>query len=188
LKHDELVTLFHELGHGIHDLVAKTTYSRFHGFETVVDFGEAPSQMLENWCWTASCLKMLSKHYSSLSPEYLESWKQEHGKQILDSRPPVQISDDVISSLIEAKHINSAIFNLRQVAFAVFSMAIHHPESHDDLQQMNVAKEFNEIRRRIIPLAKPESPEGRDEWGHGAGKFGHVMMEDYDACYYSYLL
>lgn len=65
LKHDEVVTLFHELGHGIHDLVGRTTYSRFHGTSVVRDFVEAPSQMLENWCWTPSQLKSLSNHYST---------------------------------------------------------------------------------------------------------------------------
>ena len=75
LKHDEVTTLFHELGHGIHDLVSRTTYSRFHGTNTVRDFVEAPSQMLENWCWTPSQLKALSRHYSTLSSEYLEAWK-----------------------------------------------------------------------------------------------------------------
>lgn len=57
LRHDDVVTLFHELGHGIHDMVSKTLYARFHGSGgTVVDFGEATNQMLENWCWDPSQL------------------------------------------------------------------------------------------------------------------------------------
>jgi len=99
-KHDEIVTLFHELGHGIHDLVLKTIYSRFYGTITVVDFGEATSQMLENWCWTPSQLKSLSRHYSSLSSEYFKSWEEQaDGK----SKPPEQIPDEMIGSLIRAK-------------------------------------------------------------------------------------
>ncbi|KAI7212854.1 hypothetical protein KC343_g8340 [Hortaea werneckii] len=50
LQHQEVVILFHELGHGIHDLVAKTEFARFHGASTAEDFNEAPSQMLEHWC------------------------------------------------------------------------------------------------------------------------------------------
>ncbi|KAL8872088.1 MAG: hypothetical protein Q9174_002227, partial [Haloplaca sp. 1 TL-2023] len=63
LKHFDLLSLFHELGHGIHDLVARTTYARFHGTMTVQDFCEAPSQMLENWCWDIGYLQELSSHY-----------------------------------------------------------------------------------------------------------------------------
>jgi len=59
--------LFHELGHGIHDLVSKTKYGRFHGSAgTVIDFGEAPRQVLEKWFLMPSELKRLSRHYSSL--------------------------------------------------------------------------------------------------------------------------
>jgi metallopeptidase MepB len=73
LKYYEVVLLFHKLGHGIYDLVLKTIYSRFHGTMTVIDFGEALSQMLEHWCWTLLTLKSLSYHYLTLSPEYLSS-------------------------------------------------------------------------------------------------------------------
>ncbi|KAI9875491.1 MAG: hypothetical protein M1830_008410, partial [Pleopsidium flavum] len=125
LKHDEVVTLFHELGHGIHDLVSRTTYSRFHGTNTVRDFVEAPSQMLENWCWTPSQLKALSKHYSSLSPEYLNAWEEQSAEDkagAAATKPAEKIPDELISNLIKTKHVNDALFNLRQLHFGIFDM------------------------------------------------------------------
>lgn len=56
--------------------------------------------------------------------------------------------------------------------------------THDDVQQMNVSREYNRIRQRILPFAGPPDV----EWGHGAAKLGSIMKDDYDACYYSYLL
>ena len=84
LKHDEVVTLFHELGHGIHDLVARTTYARFHGTNVVRDFVEAPSQMLENWCWKPAQLKSLSSHYETGD----------------------KIPDELIEKLTKTKHVS----------------------------------------------------------------------------------
>src|ERR1700710_539547 len=81
LKHDEVVTLFHELGHGIHDLAGRTKYSRFHGTSVVRDFVEAPSQMLENWCWTPSQLKSLSKHYYYTSSEYAAAYNEKSSEK-----------------------------------------------------------------------------------------------------------
>jgi metallopeptidase MepB len=89
--------LFHELGHGIHDLVSKTLYSLFHGTMTAIDFGETPSQMLENWCWKPSTLKSLSHHDSFLSPSYFSSWSEQANGQ---PQPPKQIPKDMIPSLV----------------------------------------------------------------------------------------
>jgi metallopeptidase MepB len=102
LKHDEVELLFHELGHGIHDLVAKTKYAYFHGPMTVIDFGETPSQMLEHWCWIPERMKNLSHNYSYLSPEYKATWEaQASGK----SQPSEQISDEIVESLMKSKLI-----------------------------------------------------------------------------------
>jgi metallopeptidase MepB len=134
LKHDEVVTLFHELGHGIHDLVARTIYSRFHGTRVARDFVEAPSQMLENWCWTPSVLKSLSNHY-------------ETGEKI---------TDDLIDKLVKTKHVNGALFNLRQLHFGAFDMAIHTPASHEEVEAMNMSELYNELRTQITGLNSPE--------------------------------
>ncbi|KAI1908063.1 metalloendopeptidase [Ophidiomyces ophidiicola] len=183
LKHDEVVTLFHELGHGIHDLVSRTTYSRFHGTNTVRDFVEAPSQMLENWCWTPSQLKSLSKHYSYLSAEYLEAWKEQAGNK---SRPSEQISDELITNLIKTKHVNAALFNLRQLHFGIFDMTVHEPIDHETAISMDITQKYNSLRKDIAKLEGPESIGQGYDWGHGQATFGH-LMGGYDAGYYGYL-
>ncbi|KAJ5641773.1 hypothetical protein N7490_005773 [Penicillium lividum] len=190
LKHDEVVTLFHELGHGIHDLVARTTYSRFHGTSTVRDFVEAPSQMLENWCWTPSQLRALSRHYTTLSPEYLAGWQEAHqarsGDKTATAPPSERIPDDVIENLIRTKHVNDALFNLRQLHFGIFDMTIHQPKSHADIEALPISATYNRLRKEITQMDGPEVLNGGDEWAHGEATFGH-LMGGYDAGYYGYL-
>ena len=111
LRHNDMEALFHEMGHGIHDLVAKTKYARFHGFETAVDFGEAPSQMLENWCWMPTVLKTLGRHYSPLSEEYLVSWREKTGNGAESIQPPEKMPDEIIQSLLRARRVNKAMYN-----------------------------------------------------------------------------
>ena len=216
LKHDEVTTLFHELGHGIHDLVAKTKYSRFHGTNVVRDFVEAPSQMLENWCWTPSQLKSLSHHYGTLSPEYEAAWRETASKDA--TTPGEELPDELINNLIKTKHVNGALFNLRQLHFGTFDMAIHEPNSHAEVEAMHFSEMYNKIGYELTKLDTPaQLGEGYD-WGmfkfllhhigfpphyhafisyrdhqtntrstgHGQTTFGH-LIGGYDAGYYGYL-
>jgi len=164
LKHDEVVTLFHELGHGIHDLAGRTKYSRFHGTSVTQDFVEAPSQMLEYWCWTPSQLKSLSNHYNSNA----------------------KIPDDLIAKQISTKHVNGAIFNLRQLHFGIFDMQIHSPATHKEVEDLEVSELYNSLRAEISGFYGPESKGLKNDWGNGQATFGH-LMGGYDAGYYGYL-
>lgn len=134
LKHHEVVTLFHELGHGIHDLVARTKYSYFHGTSVVDDFVEAPSQMLENWCWTPSVLKSLSRHWESNE----------------------KITDELINKLISTKNLNSATQNLGQLLIGTFDMTIHTPKSHEAVKELDAGKLWNTLRGEITGIKGPE--------------------------------
>lgn len=185
LKHEEVVTLFHELGHGIHDLVSRTTYSRFHGTSTVRDFVEAPSQMLENWCWTPSQLKSLSHHYSYLSPEYEVAYKETPGAF---EAPEERIPDELIKNLIKTKHVNDALFNLRQLHFGIFDMTVHEPKSHEEVENLKVSETYNKLRKEIAKLDGLEVLGDATDWawGNGQATFGH-LIGGYDAGYYGYL-
>ncbi|SMR57284.1 unnamed protein product [Zymoseptoria tritici ST99CH_1E4] len=183
LHHSEVVTLFHELGHAIHDLVSKTSYACFHGTAVPVDFGEAPSQMLEEWCWTPSILKRLSQHYSTISDEDLRCWEDAEPATELED----QLPDDMISSLIVARNVNAAHFYLNQLRHCLFDMAVHHPSSHETLQTLDLATLYNELRSTISPPRGPETQAEGLDWGHGYVWNGHVMQEDYSAGYYSYI-
>ena len=185
LKHDEVTTLFHELGHGIHDLVARTKYSRFHGTSTVRDFVEAPSQMLENWCWTPSQLKSLSHHYSSLSSEYEQAWKESQQDKST-TKPDSRLPDELIKNLIRTKNMNGALFNLRQLHFGIFDMTIHEPKTHQALEEMKFTEMYNTLRKNISKLDGPEVQGEGEDWGNGQATFGH-LMGGYDAGYYGYL-
>ena len=180
LKHDEVTTLFHELGHGIHDLVSRTKYSRFHGTNTVRDFVEAPSQMLENWCWTPSQLKSLSRHYSTVSPEYLEAWKEASPDNKSKGKPEERIPDDLIQKLIKTKNLNGALFNLRQLHFGIFDMTIHEPKDHETLEEMKISETYNKLRKDISKIEGPEVLGEHYNWGNGQATFGH-LMGGYDA-------
>ncbi len=135
LKHEDVVMLLHELGHGIHDLVSRTKYARFHGTRTVQDFCEAPSQMLENWCWTSSQLKLLSQHYST-------------GEKIPDA---------MLESLIKAKDLNKGLFHLRQLHVSIFDMMIHQPPSDDFLDNLNLSELYNSLWQEITGLEGPST-------------------------------
>lgn len=120
--------------------------------------------MLENWCWTPSQLKSLSKHYETGEP----------------------IPDDLIDKQISVKHVNDALFNLRQLHFGIFDMTVHTPPSHDAATAFHLSSLYNDLRTQISGLKGPEALGMKSDWGNGQATFGH-LIGGYDAGYYGYL-
>ncbi|KAH9221456.1 hypothetical protein DL95DRAFT_402809 [Leptodontidium sp. 2 PMI_412] len=166
LSQFNLVMLFHELGHGIHNLVSKTKYSRLHGTNTVVDFGQAPSQMLENWCWTPSFLKSLGQHYSYTSLGHLAMWKGSS----TDTQPPEIIPDEMVTGIVGSKYCGEPSFLLGQ--------------DTETAKSMDLTREYNEMVREIQMFNVPRY---RADWASPFVLSSH-FMEEYDAGCYSYLL
>ncbi|KAF7723369.1 hypothetical protein EC973_002068 [Apophysomyces ossiformis] len=165
LKHDEVVTLFHELGHVMHHICSRTKYSRFHGTSVEGDFVEAPSQMLENWCYDPKSLKYLTSHYETGEP----------------------ISDETIDRIVKAKNVNAAIQNLRQLFFGIFDLEIHTTE--DD--GLDTTKLYNELRHKVSLIKAPEGSCGQASFGHlmggyDAGYYGYMWSKVFSSdMYYS---
>ncbi|KAI7235205.1 hypothetical protein KC330_g4429 [Hortaea werneckii] len=101
LQHQEVVVLFHELGHGIHDLVAKTEFARFHGASTAEDFNEAPSQMLEHWCWHPEILKSLGQLHTAQD--------EVHDQENVTNRQERSMADPLIEKLLHSRKIKDAV-------------------------------------------------------------------------------
>lgn len=137
LKHHQIVTLFHgkhvplhevmtrltavEMGHGIHDLLAKTKYVRFHGYNTLPDFCEMPSSLLENWCWMKDVLKGLSCHYTTLNEKNLTEWRKKHPGEL---DPPKEIPDYLVDNLVKHRYFNRGLYHLRQLYVLLSSIKL----------------------------------------------------------------
>ncbi|EJC99683.1 Metalloprotease [Fomitiporia mediterranea MF3/22] len=153
MRHDDVVTFFHEMGHVFHGLLSKTQYSRFHGTNVARDFVEAPSQMLENWCWEPKVLKYMSQHFKTKEP----------------------LSDDLIKKIIDSRYVNIGLYYLRQLFFAKFDIKVHTDQEPTDYTAL-----WNNLRTHISLVKGSKEPEpGQGTFGHitggyDAGYYGYM--------------
>ncbi|PWY78784.1 peptidase family M3 [Aspergillus eucalypticola CBS 122712] len=179
LKHHQVVTLFHEMGHGIHDLLARTKYVRFHGYRLPPDFGEMPSMMLENWCWMKEVLQGLSCHYTTLENSYLVEWHRQHPNL---PHPPKKIPVDLVDRLIKHRYLNRGLYHLYQLSISIFDLQIHSLKTDADISDLDVQKLWYDLREEVESM---DFSECRD--GYAFGTFSHLTA-GYDVCYYAYLI
>lgn len=184
LLHRQILTLFHELGHAIHYLVGATRYAATYGTSASPDFVEVPSKMLENWCWDASILQRLSKHYTSLSPGYLTSWKGKHPEA---KTPEDKASLELLQEFVKGRENNLAFLTLKQIWLAEFDIAIHSAKNPSEVENMNLSEMYNRLRYQITGLQGPDIyGEGMHKWGCGQARFSHMFGDFYAAGYYCY--
>ena len=183
LRHRECVSLFHELGHAIHNLVTKTEFAILA--KPYHDFVEAPSKMLEHWFWIPEVLRSISTHWSYLNDEYAQTWRAEQGNLAMSTEPPPKtMPDEMISSIIRSRFTTASLFQLRQISLARYDLAVHSPQSHEELQQLDVQKLYNSLRHEITMV---DGPDNDYTWGNNHAKFSHLWGK-YDAGYYGYIL
>ncbi|KAJ7784621.1 metallopeptidase MepB [Mycena metata] len=144
MRHDDVVTFFHEMGHVFHGLLSRTKFARFHGTKVARDFVEAPSQMLENWCWEPEVLQKMSSHYETKKP----------------------LSPELIEKIVKSRYVNVGLFYLRQVFFAKFDIKVHTDQEAEDYTQL-----WNTMREEISLVKAEKACPGQGSFGHISGGY-----------------
>ncbi|WED21885.1 oligopeptidase A [Vibrio sp. JC009] len=155
--HDEVVTLFHEFGHGIHHMLTQVDVAAVSGINGVPwDAVELPSQFLENWCWEEEALKFISGHY-------------ETGESL---------PKEMLEKMLAAKNFQSAMFILRQLEFGLFDFTLH--TEYDPEVGAKILETLAEVKKKVAVLPSLE-------WNRFSHSFSHIFAGGYSAGYYSYL-
>ena len=155
--HDEVVTLFHEFGHGIHHMLTQVDVGAVSGINGVPwDAVELPSQFLENWCWEEQALAFISGHYQTGEP----------------------LPKAMLEKMLAAKNFQSAMFILRQLEFGLFDFTLH--TEFDPEVGPRVLETLSEVKSKVAVLPSLE-------WNRFSHSFGHIFAGGYSAGYYSYL-
>ncbi|MEW6562484.1 MAG: M3 family metallopeptidase [Pseudomonadota bacterium] len=154
--HDEVITLFHELGHGLHHLLTQVEDLAVSGINGVEwDAVELPSQFMENFCWEWDVLQGMTRHVETGAP-----------------LPRV-----LYDKMLAAKNFQSGLFTLRQVEFALFDIRLHceyDPRGAQSVQQL-----LDEVRAEVAVLIPPA-------FNRFQNSFSHIFSGGYAAGYYSY--
>nr|OQO23423.1 hypothetical protein B0A51_10774 [Rachicladosporium sp. CCFEE 5018] len=156
LSHSEVVLLFHELGHAMHDLVSQTQYARFSG-ASCGDFNEAPSQMLEEWCWFPETLRKLSRHYSNLSPEYMQTWQADvdAGRSMATTGQPDALPEDLINALVRSKRAKSIVRTLGLANVSLFELALTGQETIEAVEALDTTLLWHETACKTFGFDMP---------------------------------
>ncbi|MFH7804639.1 MULTISPECIES: M3 family metallopeptidase [unclassified Acinetobacter] len=156
LTHDEVNTLFHEFGHGLHHLLTEVDHIAVAGTHGVDwDAVELPSQFMEFWTWDTDSLDLLSEHIET----------RQH------------LPEDLLKSLLDARFFQSGMQTLRQIEFALFDLSIHKHSSALNAEQVQAT--LDEIRQKyaVAPTAS---------YNRFQHSFSHIFAGGYAAGYYSY--
>lgn len=156
LTHDEVLTLFHEFGHGLHHLLTQVSVGDVAGVNGVEwDAVELPSQFMENWAWDSEGIALISSHVETGEP----------------------LPQDKLNALLAAKNFQSGMQTLRQVEFALFDLLIHAQTPAPDYQ--GILATLNAVRKDVAIMDTPD-------YNRFANGFSHIFAGGYAAGYYSY--
>ena len=156
ITHNEVTTLFHEFGHGLHHMLTQVNELSASGISGVAwDAVELPSQFMENWCWEREGLDLIAEHFES-------------GEKI---------PEEMIEKLLAAKNFGAGMAMLRQLELGLFDFEIHTNYGSDKFK--GIQETLDSVRERVSVLKAPDF----NSFQHG---FAHIFAGGYAAGYYSY--
>ena len=156
LTHDDVITLFHEFGHGLHHMLTQVNERDVSGIGGVEwDAVELPSQFMENFCWEWDVLRHMTAHVDTGEP----------------------LPRTLFDKMIAAKNFQSGLQTLRQVEFSLFDMHLHYDYNPDGSK--TVQDVLNEVRAQVSVMTPPAF----NRFQHS---FSHIFAGGYAAGYYSY--
>ena len=154
--HDEVLTLFHEFGHGLHHMLTRIDVPEVAGINGVEwDAVELPSQFMENFCWEREALDLFARHY----------------------RTDELIPEDLFQRMLSAKNFQSALQMLRQIEFALFDLRLH--QEPGPISALRIQTILDEVRDEVSVVKTPAI----NRFQNG---FSHIFAGGYAAGYYSY--
>lgn len=154
--HGEVITLFHEFGHGLHHMMTAVDYVSVSGINGVAwDAVELPSQFMENWCWQREALELIARHYKTG-----------------ESLPRT-----LLQKMKAAKNFQSAMQMVRQLEFAIFDMKLH--TEFDPAGGRSVQSVLDAVRNEVAVVPTPA-------FSRFQNSFGHIFAGGYAAGYYGY--
>lgn len=131
LTHQDVTTLFHEFGHGLHHMLSKVDYAPVSGINGVAwDAVELPSQIMENWCWEREALDLFAAHY-------------ETGERL---------PNELFQKMSAAKNFQSGLFTVRQLEVGLFDFRLHTEYTPN----INIQALLDEVRQQVAVLFTPE--------------------------------
>ncbi|MFP4079497.1 MAG: oligopeptidase A [Ectothiorhodospira sp.] len=154
--HDEVLTLFHEFGHGLHHMLTRVDHPGVAGINGVEwDAVELPSQFMENWCWERESLDLISGHHETGEP----------------------LPGELFDKLTATRHFQAAMQMMRQLEFSLFDMRLH--AEYDPARGGRVQEILDQVREQVSVVRPPAF----NRFQHG---FSHIFAGGYAAGYYSY--
>ena len=156
--HNEVTTLFHEFGHGLHHMLTKVEYIDVSGINGVAwDAVELPSQFMENWCWECEALDLIAAHY-----------------QTGDAIP-----EELFNKMYAAKNFQAGMQMVRQIEFSLFDFRMYYEYQPESESTGSIQRILDEVRSEVAVITPPSY----NRFQHG---FSHIFAGGYAAGYYSY--